>query len=61
MPKNYDDFIALAKTLKAKLPGVAPMYEAGADKWPLQWQIEMQLSGVLGPDFWSQLNVNKAS
>ncbi len=61
MPKNYDDFIALAKTLQAKLPGVAPMYEAGADKWPLQWQTEVQLSGVLGPDFWADLNANKAS
>lgn len=60
MPTSYDDFISTAKTLKAKLPGVAPMYEAAADKWPLQWQTEVQLSGTLGPDFWAKLNANKA-
>ncbi|WP_375387106.1 ABC transporter substrate-binding protein [uncultured Amnibacterium sp.] len=61
MPTNYEDFIAVAKEIKAKVPSVAPLYEAGGDKWPLQWQVDMQLSGVVGPDFWKKLNENKAS
>jgi raffinose/stachyose/melibiose transport system substrate-binding protein len=34
-PKTYDDLVKVCQAIKAKTPGVAPIYQAGADQWPL--------------------------
>ncbi|MET7481954.1 extracellular solute-binding protein [Streptomyces sp. NPDC005538] len=35
-PQTYDDLAADCKVLKAKTPGVAPLFEAGGSQWPPQ-------------------------
>jgi raffinose/stachyose/melibiose transport system substrate-binding protein len=60
MPSSYDDLLADAAKIKAKDAGVAPFFEVGGDKWPLQWQVQVQLTD-LPASFWSKLNANKAS
>lgn len=60
MPTSYDDMLADAAKIKAKVPGVAPFFEVGGDKWPLQWQVQAQLTD-LPASFWDNLNKNKAS
>ena len=60
MPNSYDELLADAKQIKAKDQGVAPFFEVGGDKWPLQWQVQTQMTDL--PDsFWSNLNANKDS
>jgi raffinose/stachyose/melibiose transport system substrate-binding protein len=60
MPKSYDELLADARLIKQKDPGVAPFFEVGGDKWPLQWQVQLLMTDL--PDsFWSSLNANKAS
>jgi raffinose/stachyose/melibiose transport system substrate-binding protein len=51
-PQNYADLASDCKALKAKEPGVAPIYEAGGDQWPTQ-----VLSAF---DYLGQYNVNDA-
>ncbi|MFJ1969405.1 ABC transporter substrate-binding protein [Streptomyces sp. NPDC087903] len=58
MPTSYDDMLADAATIKAKVPGVAPFFEVGGDKWPLQWQVQAQLTD-LPASFWDKLNKNQ--
>jgi raffinose/stachyose/melibiose transport system substrate-binding protein len=60
MPTGYDQLIADARQIKAKVPGVAPFFEVGGDKWPLQWQVQVQLTD-LPASFWTSLNANKDS
>ncbi|MDQ0688311.1 raffinose/stachyose/melibiose transport system substrate-binding protein [Streptomyces achromogenes] len=60
MPTSYDDMLATAATIKAKVPGVAPFFEVGGDKWPLQWQVQAQMTD-LPQSFWDDLNTNKES
>lgn len=36
IPKTYDDLAALCTTLKAKAPGVAPIFESGGSSWSTQ-------------------------
>jgi raffinose/stachyose/melibiose transport system substrate-binding protein len=60
MPKSYDELLADAKLIKQKDPGVAPFFEVGGDKWPLQWQVQVQLTD-LPASFWTSLNANKGS
>ncbi|WP_354040443.1 ABC transporter substrate-binding protein [Devosia sp. UYZn731] len=60
MPQNYDELVALAKSIKAAEPDVAPFYEAGGDKWPVQWHLHALLSG-LDQAFWQDVNANEAS
>jgi raffinose/stachyose/melibiose transport system substrate-binding protein len=59
MPQNYAQLIADAQTIKAKDAGVAPFFEVGGDKWPLQWGVQIQMTD-LPASFWSSLNANKA-
>jgi len=60
MPTSYDQLIADARQIKAKDSGVAPFFEVGGDKWPLQWQVQVQMTDL--PDsFWTDVNANKAS
>jgi len=58
MPKSYDELLADAKLIKQKDSGVAPFFEVGGDKWPLQWQVQVQMTD-LPASFWTGLNQNK--
>jgi raffinose/stachyose/melibiose transport system substrate-binding protein len=60
MPTSYDQLLADAKLIKQKDAGVAPFFEVGGDKWPLQWQVQVQMTD-LPASFWTSLNANKAS
>jgi raffinose/stachyose/melibiose transport system substrate-binding protein len=60
MPKSYDELLADAKLIKQKDAGVAPFFEVGGDKWPLQWQVQVQMTD-LPASFWTSLNANKDS
>ncbi|MEV3858985.1 extracellular solute-binding protein [Streptomyces sp. NPDC050095] len=57
LPQSYDQLLDLAHTVKDKT-GAAPFYEAGGDKWPLQWQMQVQLTD-LPASWWTGLNENK--
>ncbi|MEU1519872.1 carbohydrate ABC transporter substrate-binding protein [Streptomyces sp. NPDC005811] len=59
MPGSYDEMLTDAKTIKSKT-GVAPFFEVGGDKWPLQWQVQAQMTD-LPQTFWDNLNKNKDS
>jgi raffinose/stachyose/melibiose transport system substrate-binding protein len=59
MPGSYDELLADAAQIKAKVPGVAPFFEVGGDKWPLQWQVQAQMTD-LPQSFWDQLDKNQA-
>ncbi|WP_327721522.1 extracellular solute-binding protein [Streptomyces sp. NBC_00490] len=59
MPKSYDDLLATARTIRSKT-GTAPFFEVGGDKWPLQWQVQVQMTD-LPQTFWDNLNKNKDS
>jgi len=61
MPQSYDELVEVAAQIKAATPDVAPFYEAGGDKWPVQWHLHSLLSGVLDESFWADLNKNEAS
>ncbi|WP_327699664.1 ABC transporter substrate-binding protein [Streptomyces sp. NBC_00459] len=56
-PKSYDQLLALGKTVTDKTDA-AGFYEAGGDKWPLQWQMQVQLTD-LDKQWWADLNQNK--
>lgn len=60
MPTSYDQLLADAQQIKQKDAGVAPFFEVGGDKWPLQWQVQVQLTD-LPSSFWTALNANKDS
>ncbi|MET8976791.1 extracellular solute-binding protein [Streptomyces sp. NPDC004539] len=53
-PTSYDQLLALGRTVTDKTDA-AGFYEAGGDKWPLQWQMQLQLTD-LGPQWWEGLN-----
>ena len=56
-PKNWDEFLADAKTLKSK--GVTPFYEMGGDKWATQWWVQVQLADAAKDGLWKQINTGK--
>ncbi|MFE7028698.1 ABC transporter substrate-binding protein [Streptomyces sp. NPDC057621] len=56
-PKSYDELLALGRTVKDRT-GAAAFYEAGGDKWPMQWQMQVQLTD-LDKEWWAGLNENK--
>lgn len=53
-PKNWDEFLADAKTLKSK--GVTPFYEMGGDKWATQWWVQVQLADAAKDGLWKKIN-----
>ncbi|MEV5613123.1 ABC transporter substrate-binding protein [Streptomyces sp. NPDC052225] len=57
LPKSYDELLALGHQIKDRTDA-APFYEAGGDKWPLQWQMQVQLTD-LPATWWTDLNRNK--
>jgi len=56
-PKNWDEFLADAKTLKSK--GVTPFYEMGGEKWATQWWVQVQLADAAKDGLWKQINTGK--
>ncbi|MPY50795.1 ABC transporter substrate-binding protein [Streptomyces acidicola] len=56
-PKSYDELLALGHKVVDKTDAAA-FYEAGGDKWPLQWQMQVQLTD-LANSWWADLNENK--
>ncbi|ONK11045.1 ABC transporter substrate-binding protein [Streptomyces sp. MP131-18] len=58
-PGSYAELLALGHTV-ADRTDAAPFYEVGGDKWPLQWQVQVQLTDL--PDaWWEGLNRNEES
>ncbi|NUO40856.1 MAG: carbohydrate ABC transporter substrate-binding protein, partial [Streptomyces sp.] len=56
-PKSYDELLALGHKVVDKTDAAA-FYEAGGDKWPLQWQTQVQLTD-LDQAWWDGLNRNR--
>jgi raffinose/stachyose/melibiose transport system substrate-binding protein len=56
-PKSYDELLALGHKVVDDTDAAA-FYEAGGDKWPLQWQMQVQLTD-LDKQWWADLNENK--
>ncbi|MDG9706810.1 ABC transporter substrate-binding protein [Streptomyces sp. DH10] len=56
-PKSYDELLALGRKVVDKTDAAA-FYEAGGDKWPLQWQMQVQLTD-LDRQWWADLNAGK--
>ncbi|MFH9887371.1 ABC transporter substrate-binding protein [Streptomyces luteogriseus] len=56
-PASYDELLALGRKV-ADRTDAAAFYEAGGDKWPLQWQMQLQLTD-LDRQWWADLNANK--
>ena len=56
LPKNWNDFVALAAKFKAA--GVTPFYEMGGDKWATQWWVQVQLADAAKNGLWTKINNN---
>lgn len=56
-PKNFQEMVADAQKLKAD--GVTPFFEAGGDKWPTQWWVQVQLADAAKSGLWDRVNTNK--
>ncbi|MFF5967807.1 ABC transporter substrate-binding protein [Streptomyces collinus] len=56
-PQSYDELLALGHKVAGKTDAAA-FYEAGGDKWPLQWQMQVQLTD-LDRQWWADLNAGK--
>ncbi|MEU4240801.1 extracellular solute-binding protein [Actinoplanes sp. NPDC026619] len=56
-PKNFDEMITLARSLKTK--GVTPFYEMGADRWATQWWVQIQLADAAKSGLWDRVNSGK--
>lgn len=56
-PKSYDQLLALGHRIVDRTDA-AGFYEVGGDKWPLQWEMQVQLTD-LEPQWWDDLNHNK--
>lgn len=56
-PKNFNEMVALGRTLKTK--GVTPFYEMAADRWGTQWWIHVQLADAAKDGLWDRVNTGK--
>jgi ABC-type glycerol-3-phosphate transport system substrate-binding protein len=56
-PKNFDEMLTLARSLKTK--GVTPFYEMGADRWATQWWVQVQLADAAKGGLWERINTGK--
>ncbi|MEV7871184.1 ABC transporter substrate-binding protein [Streptomyces sp. NPDC088124] len=56
-PRNYAELLKLGHTVKDRTDAAA-FYESGGDKWPMQWQMQVQLTD-LDRQWWAGLNSNK--
>jgi raffinose/stachyose/melibiose transport system substrate-binding protein len=58
-PKNFDEMVTLARTLKGK--GVTPFHEMAADRWATQWWVQVQLADAAKDGFWDKVNKGEAT
>jgi raffinose/stachyose/melibiose transport system substrate-binding protein len=56
-PKNWDDFLAAARTIKKA--GTVPFFEMGGDKWATQWWVQVQLADAAKNGLWDKVNQNQ--
>jgi raffinose/stachyose/melibiose transport system substrate-binding protein len=56
-PKNFDEMIADAKTIKSK--GGTPFFEMGGDRWATQWWVQVQLADATKAGLWDKVNTNQ--
>ncbi|MCG5219286.1 ABC transporter substrate-binding protein [Streptosporangium sp. KLBMP 9127] len=56
-PKNFDELVELARTLKGK--GVTPFFEMAGDKWATQWWVQVQLADAARDGLWERVNTGK--
>jgi raffinose/stachyose/melibiose transport system substrate-binding protein len=56
-PKNWDEFLAAAKTIKKS--GTVPFFEMGGDKWATQWWVQVQLADAAKNGLWDKVNQNQ--
>jgi raffinose/stachyose/melibiose transport system substrate-binding protein len=54
LPKNFDDMITAARSLKAK--GVTPFFEMAGDRWATQWWVQVQLADAAKAGLWDKIN-----
>lgn len=59
LPKNWDEFIELGRSLKAD--GFTPFYEMGGDRWATQWWVQVQLADAVRDGLWDRVNANEES
>ncbi|MFD0661647.1 ABC transporter substrate-binding protein [Thermocatellispora tengchongensis] len=57
IPKNFDDMVEVARTLKGK--GVTPFFEMAGDKWATQWWVQVQLADAAKTGLWDRINTGK--
>jgi raffinose/stachyose/melibiose transport system substrate-binding protein len=56
-PKNFDEMIADAKTIKSKRG--TPFFEMGGDRWATQWWVQVQLADAAKDGLWDKVNKNQ--
>ncbi|MER7368363.1 ABC transporter substrate-binding protein [Nonomuraea wenchangensis] len=56
-PKNFDEMLQVARTLKGK--GVTPFFEMAGDKWATQWWVQVQLADAAKSGLWERVNTGK--
>ncbi|RDG39087.1 ABC transporter substrate-binding protein [Streptomyces corynorhini] len=56
-PRSYDELLKLGHKIKDTTDAAA-FYESGGDKWPMQWQMQVQLTD-LDQRWWAGLNKNE--
>lgn len=57
LPKNWDELIADAETLKAQ--GTTPFYDIGKDRWATQYAIGVQLADAAKDGLWGRVSKNE--
>ncbi|MDT0344413.1 ABC transporter substrate-binding protein [Streptomyces litchfieldiae] len=58
-PTSYEELLELGHTVQDRTDASA-FYEVGGDQWPLQWQVQVQLTD-LPETWWEGLNRNEES
>jgi raffinose/stachyose/melibiose transport system substrate-binding protein len=56
-PKNFDDMVTVARSLKAK--GVTPFFEMAGDRWATQWWVQIQLADAAKNGLWDKINTKQ--
>ena len=56
-PGNFEAMVQLGRNLKSK--GYTAFYEAGGDRWPTQWWVQVQLADAARAGFWDKVNKNQ--
>jgi ABC-type glycerol-3-phosphate transport system substrate-binding protein len=56
-PKNFDDMVTVARSLKAK--GVTPFFEMAGDRWATQWWVQVQLADAARTGLWDRINTKQ--